>query len=170
MRNTAMAQELQQINKTCAEFQAEIYSAISEFKALLSALQKNVDGIANTVSTLNSDTVEFRTKLAYLKDDLTELKQYANISKSADDAAHRLEKLVSKLETSLESHAVQNDKDFANTKYDIHNIRQDIDKLPLLYVSKVNMSWGDFFKMAPGLIAVLTALGGLLVLWLRGAL
>lgn len=165
-----MAQDIQQINKICAEFQAEIYSAISEFKTLLSTLQKNMDRIANTVSSLNSDMVEFKTKLTYLKEDIAELKQYTNISKSASDAVHRLEKLINKLETSLETHAAKNDKDFANTKYDIHNIRQDIDKLPLLYVSRVNMSWGDFFKMAPGFIAVLSALGGLLILWLKGVL
>ena len=143
---------------------------MAEFKVSLENIKSDVEILSDTISTLNKESTAFKTKMDYLTNDVEQLKAHKESVKAINDSILLLRDAFNKFEIAFNKHNEVAANTFNTINYDINSIKTEIDKMPLLYVSKTNHSIGDIIKLAPGIITILSVLLAALVIYLKGVL
>lgn len=153
-----------------SELKADLKAAMAEFKVTLENVIHDVEEISDTISTLNKDSTIYKAKMDYVCNDVEQLKAHQESIKAINDSILLLKDAFNKFEIAFNKHTEVATNSFNSINYDINSIKTELDKLPLLYVSKTNHSIGDIIKLAPGIITILSVLLAALVIYLKGVL
>lgn len=153
-----------------SELKADLKASMAEFKVSLENIKSDVEVLSDTISTLNKESTTLKTKMDYLTNDVEQLKAHKESVKAINDSILLLRDAFNKFEIAFNKHNEVAASTFNTINYDINSIKTEIDKMPLLYVSKTNHSIGDIIKLAPGIITILSVLLAALVIYLKGVL
>jgi SMC interacting uncharacterized protein involved in chromosome segregation len=139
------------------------------FKTCLESLKTDVKHITEVIERLTKETTEYQMQMKYMYNDIERFKEYYNDIKTINETVHSLQTSVEKLENTFLKHTDASTNTFASLNLEINQLKAQIDKMPLIYQPKpLTRSVGDVIKMAPGVIAIISALLAMLVLYLKG--
>ena len=117
------------------------------------------------------ESSEYKTKMKFVTEDIHELKTYTDNVKAINESILQLKEAFNKIEASFLHHNEIANTNFSNINYDINKLKTQIDNMPLLYVSKTTgKTISDYIKLAPGIIAIITAIVTIFVIYLKGTL
>lgn len=154
-------------NKNCAELKV----LLAIFKRDLEHIKTCVERLASAIEKLNVESFEYKTKMKFVTEDIHELKTYTDNVKAINESILQLKEAFNKIETSFLHHSEIANTNFSNINYDINRLKTQIDNMPLLYVSKTSgKTISDYIKLAPGIIAIITAIVTIFVIYLKGTL
>ena len=157
-------------NSYYSELKADLKASMAEFKVNLENLKQDVDTLSNTITALNQDSTAPKPKMDYIYGDIEQLKAHKESVKTINDSILMLRDAFNKFEDTFTKHNEIATNTFNTINYEISNIKTELDKMPLLYVSKTNHSIGDIIKLAPGIITIISVVLAALVIYLKGVL
>lgn len=157
-------------NSYYSELKADLKASMAEFKVNLENLKVDVDSLSGTLSALNNESTAFKAKMDYICSDVEQLKAHKESVKAINESILLLRDAFNKFETAFNKHNEIATTTFNTINYEINSIKTELDKLPLLYVSKTNHSVGDIIKLAPGIITIISVILAALVIYLKGVL
>lgn len=143
---------------------------IASMKSEIRAIKGYIDKLITNIDKLNIDMTEMRTKQTFIINDIDMLKQFTNNAKSITESVTALKNGFNKLENSIASHVDISNGNFSKINHDIVEIRSQLHHLPSMYETKSSKSIGEYIKMAPGIIAIITVILSGLVLYLKDIL
>lgn len=158
-------QELLQ-NNTCVNTKANVFALKTELKNL----KQDVEKLSEVISVLNNEVTEYKTKMHYVTNDIKDLKLYYENAKVINETIITLKETINKLEAAFTHHSELSSINFSNIMFDINALKTKLDNMPLLYVSKSTKGISDYIKMAPGIIAILSVLLTILIIYLKSVL
>lgn len=154
-------------SKNCADLKA----LLAAFKTDLEHIKTCVERLTSAIEKLNVESSEYKTKMKFVTEDIHELKTYADNVKAINESILQLKEAFNKIEASFLHHNEIANTNFSNINYDINRLKTQIDNMPLLYVSKTTgKTISDYIKLAPGIIAIITAIVTIFVIYLKGTL
>ena len=153
-------------NNTCADTKANLFALKTELKNL----KQDVEKLSEVISVLNNEVTEYKTKMHYVTNDIKDLKRYYENAKIINETIIALKEAFNKFETTFTRHSELSSINFSNINFDINALKTKLDNMPLLYVSKSTKGISDYIKMAPGIIAIISVLLTILVIYLKGVL
>ena len=154
-------------SKNCADLKV----LLATFKTDLEHIKICVERLTSAIEKLNMESSEYKTKMKFVTEDVHELKTYTDNVKAIHESILQLKEAFNKIEASFLHHNEIANTNFSNINYDINKLKTQIDNMPLLYVSKTTgKTISDYIKLAPGIIAIITAIVTIFVIYLKGTL
>lgn len=154
-------------SKNCADLKV----LLAAFKTDLEHIKTCVERLTSAIEKLNVESSKYKTKMKFVTEDIHELKTYADNVKAINESILQLKEAFNKIEASFLHHNEIANTNFSNINYDINRLKTQIDNMPLLYVSKTTgKTISDYIKLAPGIIAIITAIVTIFVIYLKGTL
>lgn len=154
-------------SKNCADLKVLLVT----FKTDLEHIKTCVERLTSAIEKLNMESSEYKTKMKFVTEDIHELKTYTDNVKAINESILQLKEAFNKIEASFLHHNEIANTNFSNINYDINKLKTQIDNMPLLYVSKTTgKTISDYIKLAPGIIAIITAIITIFVIYLKGTL
>ena len=154
-------------SKNCADLKVLLVT----FKTDLEHIKTCVERLTSAIEKLNMESSEYKTKMKFVTEDIHELKTYTDNVKVINESILQLKEAFNKIEASFLHHNEIANTNFSNINYDINKLKTQIDNMPLLYVSKTTgKTISDYIKLAPGIIAIITAIVTIFVIYLKGTL
>lgn len=154
-------------SKNCADLKV----LLATFKTDLEYIKTCVERLTSAIEKLNMESSEYKTKMKFVTEDIHELKTYTDNVKAINESILQLKEAFNKIEASFLHHNEIANTNFSNINYDINKLKTQIDNMPLLYVSKTTgKTISDYIKLAPGIIAIITAIVTIFVIYLKGTL
>ena len=151
-------------SKNCADLKV----LLATFKTDLEHIKTCVERLTSAIEKLNMESSEYKT---FVTEDIHELKTYTDNVKATNESILQLKEAFNKIEASFLHHNEIANTNFSNINYDINKLKTQIDNMPLLYVSKTTgKTISDYIKLAPGIIAIITAIVTIFVIYLKGTL
>lgn len=156
----------------------DIKAAISTIKVVLTNLKHNTKKLSDNIETIQKESTEYKTKLSYISNDINDLKIRGENIKGIKESITNLKSAILELKelyTKLDSKH-ENDNDEINKKIidinnNINSLKSHIDNFPLLYATKTqNKSLSEYIKLAPGVIAIISAIITIFVIYLKSVL
>ena len=150
---------------------ADLKVSLAAFKTDLEHIKTCDERLTSAIEKLNMESSEYKTKMKFITEDIHELKTYTDNVKAINESILQLKEAFNKIEASFLHHNEIANTNFSNINYDINRLKTQIDNMPLLYVSKTTgKTISDYIKLAPGIIAIITAIVTIFVIYLKGTL
>lgn len=154
-------------SKNCTDLKV----LLATFKTDLEHIKMCIERLTSAIEKLNMESSEYKTKMKFVTEDIHELKTYTDNVKAINESILQLKEAFNKIEASFLHHNEIANTNFSNINYDINRLKTQIDNMPLLYVSKTTgKTISDYIKLAPGIIAIITAIVTIFVIYLKGTL